>query len=359
MPAGRRRPLAGWPPCRYATSVPRVSVIIPCFNLGEFLDEAVGSVLAQTHQDFEILIVDDGSTEEGTIRLLADFRRPRTRVWRQANRGLAAARNFLIGHATGDFLCALDADDRLPPEYFARALRRFDDEPSLTFVSAWIQEFGSQSGVWRQERCDLPALLAEDTVMTAALVRRQTVVDAGGYDEQMPAPGDEDWDLWIRLVKAGHHGTILPEALFFYRKRPDSMSASCTSSDVHRELTRYLFRKHEDVYRANLHEVLLWQERRVAAALRANDAKERERDSSVKAHVALLRAERDRLARRRDEAGNQRVTVREDELADVRAECARARGEVRALRASISWRLTAPLRRAYDVWLAVRTRGRA
>jgi glycosyltransferase involved in cell wall biosynthesis len=358
--------------------VPRISVIIPCFNQGEFLDEAVNSVLAQTFQDFEILIVDDGSTDEATGRLLSDFRRPKTRVWRTSNRGLACARNFLIGHATGDFLCALDADDRLRPEYFVEALQRFEDDPGLTFVSAWVEEFGWHALEWRQSRCDLPALLAEDTIMTAALVRRQPVVDVGGYDERMPAPGDEDWDLWIRLVKAGGRGTIIPRVLFEYRRRHGSMSAACTSGPVHLQLVRYLFRKHENAYRSHLREVLLWQDQRIAAALKQNDALERERDSGLGATVSLVRAERDRLARRRDEAQTRvhgesarSATVppaevpaasggtAAGELAASQAEYARALAEVRALRDSVSWRMTAPLRRVYDAWLTVRRRRRS
>lgn len=351
-----------------------VSVIIPCFNLGEFLDEAVDSVLAQSCQDFEILIVDDGSTDEKTVRLLGDYQRPKTKVWRTPNRGLASARNFLIGHATGKYLCALDADDRLHPEYLAKAIAQCEADPSLAFVSAWVQEFGTHDGVWRQDRCDLPALLAEDTVMTAALVRRQIVVDAGGYDERMPAQGDEDWDLWIRIVKAGHRGTIIPEPLFFYRKRPDSMSASCTAGHVHAELVRYLFRKHEDAYRANLREVMLWQDRRVAEALRLNDARERERDGIIRDDLKALRDERDRLTRRRDEARDEiggavarrpstltgaDAPLEPTQVSALRSECDRAHEEVLALRASASWRLTLPLRRIYDAWLMLRPRRRS
>jgi glycosyltransferase involved in cell wall biosynthesis len=355
--------------------VPRISVIIPCFNQGEYLDEAVDSVLAQTLQDFEILIVDDGSTDEKTTRLLADYRRPNTRVWRTPNRGLAAARNFLIGHATGAYLCALDADDHLHPEYLAKARRAFDEDPGLTFVSAWLQEFGTHDGVWRQDRCDLTALLAEDTVMTAALVRRDVVLDAGGYDEHMPAPGDEDWDLWIRLVKAGHRGAIIPEVLFYYRRRPDSMSSACTRGQTHLALVRYLFRKHETAYRAHLRDVLLWQDQRIARALRQNDARERERDGSFRTDITLLEAERDRLASRRDEALDiaAPAAARPAEIASpppegveapgqpaqmvaLQAECDRAREEVRALRASASWRVTAPLRRLYDARPPLRRR---
>ena len=87
--------------CR-VSDTPKVSVIVPCYNLGEYLDEAVNSVLGQTFQDFEIIVVDDGSTDEATNALLADYRRPRTRVLRAPHGGLGAARHLAIASAQGE-----------------------------------------------------------------------------------------------------------------------------------------------------------------------------------------------------------------------------------------------------------------
>src|SRR4051812_33220552 len=92
---------------------PLVSVIIPCYNHGAYIDEAIQSVLAQTLQDFEILVLDDGSTDPDTIALFASRTWPRTRLFRTENGGLAKARNFLLARCSGKYLCALDADDRL------------------------------------------------------------------------------------------------------------------------------------------------------------------------------------------------------------------------------------------------------
>src|SRR5438445_7330148 len=146
-------------------SPPRISVIIPCYNLGHYLGEAVDSVLAQTRQDFEIIVVDDGSTDDETQAIVAAFDRPKTQVIRIARRGLAAARNAGIAAASGDILCALDADDRLEPTFFEKALAVLDADPSVTFASAWLRTFGDESWEWTPSRCDLPALLWEDTVL--------------------------------------------------------------------------------------------------------------------------------------------------------------------------------------------------
>ena len=340
--------------------MPAVSVIIPCFNLGEYLDEAVGSVLAQTYQDFEILIVDDGSTDLATRQLLEDYARPRTTVFRTPNRKLAAARNFLVARARGRYLCALDADDKLHPEYLERTVAVLEAEPSVTFVSTHLQMFGEETAVWPSvARCDLPMLLCDDTIITAALVRRDAVVACGAYDESMPHQGDEDWDLWTTLVENGYRGVILPDVLFFYRRRPNSMCIQCTTGQVHLDLISYLAQKHAHSYRTHLAEVLLWKDARLREARLANDALETDIQRRLLAtverrqqEVDLLRhkveaATLDRAAR---EAAVAAARLREDlhrqrlELDAVRAECGRALAEIDAVRASTSWRVTAPAR---------------
>src|SRR5262249_30716028 len=104
----------------------RVSVIIPCYNLGEYLDEAVESVLAQTFQDLEIVVVDDGSTDERTRTLVADYRKPRTRVIRSENRGLPAAKNLGLSATSGPYVCMLDADDRLDSHLLEKSVAALD-----------------------------------------------------------------------------------------------------------------------------------------------------------------------------------------------------------------------------------------
>src|SRR6185436_2755865 len=121
---------------------PRISVLMPCYNHGEYIDEALASVAAQTCQDFEIVVVDDGSTEPATVAKLARLEAPRMRVLRTANQGLPAARNHAARHAAGEVFCALDADDRLAPAWFERALAVLDARPDVAFVSHWLETFG-------------------------------------------------------------------------------------------------------------------------------------------------------------------------------------------------------------------------
>jgi glycosyltransferase involved in cell wall biosynthesis len=326
---------------------PCVSVVIPCYNLGQFLDEAVSSVLAQTFQDFEILIVDDGSTDAATQAILAGYSRPKTRVIRAAHAGLAAARNLGISHATGRYLCALDADDTLEPTFLEKLTRTLDEDPSLAFCSSWLRTFGDETWEWKPERCDLPTLLWEDTVLTAAVVRREVVVAVGGYDTAMPEQGDEDWDLWLTLVERGYRGAILPEILFNYRRRAGSMSTVCWYGPGHLPLMRYRVAKHRSTYDRYRLEVLLHQDDATATLLRTNDRLERHIASNLETAVNL---------RRQELAALQPKLAAASHVENLESALRATSAEVTALRTSMSWRVTAPLRAIYGRWLDWRTR---
>jgi GT2 family glycosyltransferase len=333
-----------------------VSVIITCYNLGQYLNEAVDSVLSQTYQDFEVVIVDDGSTDAATQALLSDYRRPKTRVIHAQHGGVSAARNVAIASSNGPYLCALDADDRLEPTYFEKAVPVLDADPSVAFVSCWLRAFGAEEFEWKPERCDLPALLWEDTVLTASLLRREAIAAVGGYDTQMPIQGAEDWDLWLTLVERGYRGTILPEVLFNYRRRPGSLSTVAWNGAGHLPLTAYRVAKHAETYRAHLLDVFLHQDEETGGLLRQNDAIERYMASDLEPAVIARRQELAALQLRVSRSAaaiSQDASDREmaQRVVDLEAALQAASAEVIALRTSGSWRITGPLRRVYGWWL--------
>jgi SAM-dependent methyltransferase len=240
-----------------------VSVVIPCFNLGAYLDECVQSVLDQTFQDFEIIIVDDGSDDPATCHMLTSYKRPKTRLIRTKNQGLAAARNLGFGESSGRYVSFLDADDLFEPRFLEQTVAVLDTD-SAAFASCWLKAFGAAEFEWTPSRCDFPHLLAEDTVCTAALTRRESLLDVGGFDRAMPVAGYEDWELAISLVEGGHAGSIIPEVLFKYRIRPGAMTGTCTAPDNHARLMEYIIDKHADTYRRDQEGVLSVIDGRVA-----------------------------------------------------------------------------------------------
>jgi GT2 family glycosyltransferase/SAM-dependent methyltransferase len=235
---------------------PAVSVVIPCFDLGAFLDEAVQSVLAQTFQDFEILIVDDGSEDTVTKHLLASYKRPHTRIIRTENRGVASARNTGLEQARGRHVSFLDADDMYEPRFLESTVARLEADESLSFASCWLTAFGVRQFTWEPERCDLPWLLAEDTVCTAAPTRREALLAVGGFDESPSLDGYEDWALAISLLESGFSGEIVRERLFRYRIRQQSKTTLRTAPQNHMRVFERLVNKHADSYRVNAPGVL-------------------------------------------------------------------------------------------------------
>ena len=164
---------------------PLVTVVIPCFNHGQYLDEAVGSVLAQTLDDVEIVVVDDGSTDPLTCELLADYSRPKTRVMRQRNQGLGASRNNGIRATSAPYICCLDADDRIRPRYLERTVEILDQRPDVGIAATHVQGFGARELVWETGPCRLPEMLFGNTIVPSSLFRREGWERAGGYREDL------------------------------------------------------------------------------------------------------------------------------------------------------------------------------
>jgi glycosyltransferase involved in cell wall biosynthesis len=327
---------------------PRVSVIIPCYDMGRYLDEAVESVLLQTCADFEILVVDDGSTDPETQRLLAGYRRPKTRVFRCEHAGVTATRNYGVAQAAGEYLSFVDADDRMGPRCLERCLDRFDADPSLTFVSFWVRLFGEESWDWRQSRCDLLALLGECTVATAALVQRSAVEAVGGFDPAMEL-GHEDWDLWLSLTERGFVGAIVPEVLFYYRRRSNSRSAVADRGETNLRLFADRVRKHDASYRRFLFDALCEREAQVGSILRAAGA------SSASQPGPRAESDRPGTAPERAVDSSAELAALREEMVIARARvaaleeaCERTHEQLESVLASESWRLTRPGRRVYD-----------
>ncbi len=230
------------------TPPPTVSIVIPCYQQADYLAEAVGSVVAQTFPDWEVVIVDDGSTD-ATAAVAADLmvRHPSRRMSlvRQANQGLPSARNSGIAASHGRYVLPLDADDVLMPEMVAKAVRLLDTDPSIAIVYTDYLRFGADSrrvetGVW-----SLDALAYRCTLSGATLFRREVWLAVGGYNPNMRG-GYEDWDFWIGAAERGFSGRRIREPLFRYRIKASSMIVEAIANDA--RLRRQIARNHPAVF---------------------------------------------------------------------------------------------------------------
>jgi glycosyltransferase involved in cell wall biosynthesis len=215
--------------------MPKVSVIIPCYNQGIYLDEAVDSVLNQTYEDFEIIIVNDGSTDEFTNRLLTDYRKPQTRVLQTRNQGLATARNSGIAEAQGEFILPLDADDKIGPGYLEKAVEELAKNPETGIVYCYGELFGDRQGRIQAPEFSVRKMLFSNLIFAAAFFRKKDWETVGGYNPNM-SYGCEDWDFWLSLVEQGLTATRLPEVFFYYRVRESSMNQNM---DRHKRLDMF------------------------------------------------------------------------------------------------------------------------
>jgi glycosyltransferase involved in cell wall biosynthesis len=217
----------------------KVSVVIPCYNLGEYIDEAIDSVLAQTLSDYEIVIVNDGSDDSVTDQKLKTLVRPRTRVINTTNQGVAAARNRGIVEATGEYILPLDADDTIAPTYLEKAVAVLETRPTVGIVYCKARLFGEVHGDWQLPEFSLPHLLLDNLIFSAALFRRADWQEAGGYNQAMRT-GWEDWDFWLRIVGLGKEVFCLAEPLFSYRIRRGSRDRTLALTDKCRLMARMI-----------------------------------------------------------------------------------------------------------------------
>lgn len=284
-----------------------VAVVVPCFDLGRTLREAVDSVRAQTRPAGELLVIDDGSSDLQTRQALAELRREGVAVIRTANHGLAAVRNLGVRLTSAPYVVLLDADDLLAPTYLERMAGLLDERPEVDFVTCDLQTFGRASYRWSPPPCTVVEMLVHHGGLHASsMFRREVWESAGGFYEGLA--GYEDFDFWLSAIEAGHRGEVIPEPLFHYRVRADSMFHRAIARSTFVEIMTAIYARHRASIDRHGPEILL-----------ARDA-----------FIQSQRGYRDDLVRRRD------VLERRLEEVEQQIAAARARLEQQGIEA-LDW----------------------
>jgi glycosyltransferase involved in cell wall biosynthesis len=227
-------------------TMPAATVIVPCHNGGRFLEGLLASLTAQVFGDFEVIVVNDGSTEEATICQLA--RLPSSiRVVHQENRYLPGARNAGFRHARAELVLPLDCDDRLAPCFLAETIEIMRQaSPEVGFVFTHLQLTGALEGVVPRHFNAFDQLFLNQ-LPYAMLIRRSAWERVGGYDESM-RDGFEDWEFAIRLARAGYRGIELGKPLLTYRVCPNGLLMR-RSARMYASLWRHIRGNHRELYR--------------------------------------------------------------------------------------------------------------
>lgn len=236
----------------------KVSVIIPCYNCGKVIFDAINSVKEQSFSDWEIIIVDDGSTDKETIAILNQFENDKNiRLIRQDNRGPAHARNMGISQSRGEFILPLDADDTISPYYMAEAVPILEYNPNIGIVYCRAQKIGKETGEWNLPEYSSQRMAFDNVIFVSAFFRKSDWDLVGGFPAYTRL-GMEDYAFWLRILRLGREVYRINKILFNYRIQNTSRS-TIFNSDKEKMVETYaaIFRDNFDFFKNNI-EGLYW-----------------------------------------------------------------------------------------------------
>jgi glycosyltransferase involved in cell wall biosynthesis len=225
----------------------KVSVIVPCYNQAKYLAETLDSVFVQTYDNWECIIVNDGSADN-TGEIAEDYckRDSRFRYISQNNSGVSATRNNGITAAFGYYILPLDADDRIHPDFLLKAVALFARNKKVKLIYSDAAMFGTEQGIWRLPAYKYERLLVQNLFFCTALFKKADFIKAGMYDVEMHT-GLEDWEFWIRFLNETDTVQKLDDIYFFYRIKPSSRNQ--LSKQANNEIRYNIYLKHLATYK--------------------------------------------------------------------------------------------------------------
>lgn len=239
----------------------KVSVVIPCYNYGKYIDRAVDSVLKQTYQNFEIIIVNDGSTDEKTNEKLANYTKPKTTVIQISHQGPSVARNTGIEAAKGKYILPLDADDEIDPTYIEKAVKILDQDEKISIVYCnWkvITTFlGLKRIKFNRTNYKFPECLlfrTSNIFTVTSFFRKSDWEKVGGFNPNM-IRGLEDYNFWLSIIELGGEVYHLDEFLFNYYRDPKARDGSMTIEEQKNSYAK-TFENHKEIYLNNIEIIL-------------------------------------------------------------------------------------------------------
>jgi len=223
----------------------KVSIIIPCFNQGKYVKDAIESALNQTYKSIEIICINDGSSDNSS-EVISNFKNI-VFIDLKENKGVINARNTAIDASTGEYILPLDADDKIEPTYIEKAVEILENKPEIGIVYCKARFFGQKTKEWDLPEFDLDIFLYHNCIFNCALFRKTDFYRAGKYKENMKN-GCEDWDLWLSMIELGLKPYRINEILFNYRQHNFSRTNHVAKSNQWR---KELIKEHIDLYLNN------------------------------------------------------------------------------------------------------------
>jgi GT2 family glycosyltransferase len=302
-----------------------VSVVIPCYNQGTLLIEAIASAERFAPTNCELIIVNDGSQQTKTLEVLEILRRCGYFIVDQQNQGLSAARNAGIALARGRYLLPLDDDNRIRANFIEDAIRVLDSSPRVGVVYGDRYDFGLRRGEQPILEFDLALILKENYIDACAIFRQRVWSDCHGYD---PAVSPlEDWDLWLSAAERGWEFHRLPYVTFDYRVRPDSLLTRVNPVEIKEDHRRKIRIKHWELYRKDsiehLERVRRLQAEQAGRQNRSDLDLMREQIAEKEQTIQMLMSDAAR---------------KEEEVKSLKAQLALREAEIARIKGTLGWR---------------------
>ncbi len=223
---------------------PTVSFIIPFYNSGATIQETIDSILQQSFEDFDIWIINDGSTDIYSLSKLDELKsNPRIKILHQENAGPSIARNNAILKTNARYILPIDADNKICNGVVEKALSVISEDGKTGAVYGNFMWFGERGGVKIQEKFEMNRALLYNQVDTCALIRREVFEGGVMYDEFLSKPGLEDWEFWINMVSQGWQLRHLNCTFFEMRVSEQSRTFQVANKNIYM-IKEYVHKKH-------------------------------------------------------------------------------------------------------------------
>lgn len=225
-----------------------LTVIIPFYNMGLYIDECIESIHNNHHKNTNIIIVNDGSNDPYSLKKLNEIEKKHNcQVIHQENKGLSETRNTGARASQTDYITFLDPDDTIEPDYYTKAIDILKNKKNIYFVGCWAKYFGDSNQFWPAFTPEAPYILIHNMINSSALIYKKSAFIACGWNDPKMIYGMEDYDSVISLIENGFHGVVIPEPLWNYRIRKNSMARAFTT-DKQLYLYRQISEKHKSFF---------------------------------------------------------------------------------------------------------------
>jgi glycosyltransferase involved in cell wall biosynthesis len=228
-------------------SSPLVSFIIPYYNAGETIQETIDSIFNQSYPNFDIWLINDGSTDPDSIGKLKEFEEnEKIHILHQENAGPSVAKNKGVAASNSKYLCFLDADNVILEDYISEALNAFQFNKDIDVVYSDFINFGDQIDIHYSMDIDLFKILIGNPIDNCVIIKKESFLSVNGFDEFLSKLGLEDWELWINLLKNGKKFHYLRKVHFKYRviKTSRTQTSANLKFDI---ISKYIYNKHSDI----------------------------------------------------------------------------------------------------------------